>query len=215
MTWFVFSLVSFAGYNDEKVLKAIYGYLDENKSIYQIFDDMLIIPIKILSPDYGNKVVLIDGEIEEVYQTRLIFIDDISRLWLFKLQTQRQQEEGFPKYHQVIKRLSEFTNENFTVKSTYKSKYLKGVPIYWKTLPEVHLDMQLVEVLVGQQNQTSISQEHFLRYFQTIKTPKVIIIDEHISRLVIEASNETSSQPFKAERFKSDAVVIPPKNKNT
>ena len=206
VTWFVFSLVSFAGYNDERVLRAIHEYLDENKSVYQIFDDMLIIPIKILSPGYGNKVVLIDGEAEKVYQTRLIFIDDISRLWLFKLQSQRQQEEGFPKYHQVIKRLSDFTNENFTVRSTDKSKYLKDIPIHWQTLPEVHLDMQLIEVLVGQQNHTSISEEHFLRYFKTIKTPKVIITDEHISRLVIEASNETLSEPFKAERFKSDAV---------
>ena len=206
VTWFLFSMVSFAGYNDERVIKAIYEYLDDNKSIYQIFDDMLIIPIEILSPDYGNKVVLIDADIEEIYQTRLIFIDDISRLWLLKIQTQRQQQEGFPKYHQVIKRLGEFTNENFNVRSTYKSKYLKGVSIYWQTLPEVHLDMQLVEVLVGQQNQTSVSEEHLLRYFQTIKTPKVVITDEHISRLVIEARNENSSEPFKTERFKSDAV---------
>lgn len=206
VTWFLFSLVSFAGYNDEKVIKAIYEYLDKNRSIYQVFNDLLIIPIKVLSPHYGNRVILINADMEEVYQTRLIFVDDISRLWLLKIQTQRQQEKGFPKYHQVIKRLGEFTKENFTVKSTYKSKYLKGVPIYWQTLPEVRLDMQLVEVLVGQQNQTSVSEEHLLRYFRTIKTPKVIITDEHIGRLVIEASNETSLEPFKAMRFKSDAV---------
>lgn len=206
VTWFLFSLVSFAGYNDEEVLKAIYEYLDENKLIYQIFDDMLVIPIKILSPGYGNKVVLIDEDIEEVYQTRLIFIDDLSRLWLFKLQTQRRQEERFPKYHQVIKRLGEFTNENFTVKSTYKSKYLRHIPIHWQTLPEVRLDMQLVEVLVGQQNQTSISEKHLLRYFQTIKTPKVMITDDNIGRLVIEASNKDLLEPSKAEMFKSDAV---------
>jgi len=206
VTWFLFTLVSFAGYNDEEVLKAIYDYLDENKLIYQIFDDMLAIPIKILSPGYGNKVVLVDEDIEEVYQTRLIFIDDISRLWLFKLQTQRQQEDGFPKYHQVIKRLGEFTNENFTVKSISKSKYLRHIAIHWQTLLEVRLDVQLVEVLTGQQSQTSVTEEHLLRYFQTIKTPKAILTDDHISRLVIESSNEPSLEPSKTVRFKSDAV---------
>ncbi|WP_201581529.1 hypothetical protein [Psychrobacter glacincola] len=62
VSWFLFSLVSFAGYNDEKMLKAIYEYLKDSKTIYQLFDDMLIMPLRLLSPDYGNEVTPIEGE---------------------------------------------------------------------------------------------------------------------------------------------------------
>lgn len=208
VSWFLFSLVSFAGYNDEKMLKAIYEHLKDSKPIYQIFDDMLIMPLRLLSPDYGNEVTPIEGYLDEVYQTRFIIIDDISRLWLLKLKRQRQAQNEFPKYHQVITKLGGFIGENFTVKSIHKSSYLRHIAIYWQTMPEVYLDLQLVQVLTGQQKQTSISTAQWLRYFQGIKTPKAVLSDEHVSKLVIESSNsaEDSFDTVKVERFRSDAV---------
>ncbi|WP_201547722.1 site-specific integrase [Psychrobacter sp. Pi2-1] len=210
VSWFLFSLVSFAGYNDEKMLKAIYEYLKDSKPIYQLFDDMLIMPLRLLSPDYGNEVTPIEGGRDEVYQTRLIIIDDISRLWLLKLQHQRQAQSDFPKYRQIIQRLGEFVGENFTVKSIHKSNYLQHIAIYWQTLPDVYLDIQLVQVLTGQQKQTSISTSQLLRYFQSIKTPKVVLSDEHVSKLMIGPSTSNNGDnaldAVKVERFRSDAV---------
>ncbi|WP_169391422.1 MULTISPECIES: hypothetical protein [Psychrobacter] len=210
ISWFLFSLISFAGYNDEKILKEIYNSLKDGKPIYQMFGDMLVIPIKLLSSDYGNEIVTIEDEVGEVYQTRLIIIDDISRLWLFKLQHQLQIQNEFPKYHQVIKRLGEFTTENFTVKSIHKSSYLQYIAIYWQTLPETYLDVQLVQVLTNQQKQTSISTAQWLRYFQGIKIPTTVLSDDHVSKLMIEPSISDSTENLrdviKVERFRSDAV---------
>ena len=208
VSWFLFSLISFAGYNDEKILKEIYDYLEQKKPIYQMSDDMLGMPIRLLSSDYGNELVTIENDLDEVYQTRLIIIDDISRLWLLKLQRQHQAQNEFPKYHQVIKRLGEFIGEKFTVKSINRSSYLRHIAIYWQTLPEVYLDVQLVQVLTGQQKQTSISTSQWLRYFQGIKTPSAVLSDEHVSKLVIESSNSTedSLDTIKVARFRSDAV---------
>lgn len=68
-------------------------------------DDMLMMPIRVLSPEYGNEVVATENGLDEVYHTRLVIIDDISRLWLLKLQRQYQVQNEFPKYHQVVRRL--------------------------------------------------------------------------------------------------------------
>ena len=208
VSWFLFSLISFAGYNDEKILKEIYDYLEQKKPIYQMSDDMLVMPIRLLSSDYGNELVTTENDLDDVYHTRLIIIDDISRLWLLKLQRQHQAQKDFPKYHQVIKRLGEFIGEKFTVKSIHRSSYLRHTAIYWQTLPEVYLDVQLVQVLTGQQKQTSISTSQWLRYFQGIKTPSAVLSDEHVSKLVIESSNSTedSLDTIKVARFRSDAV---------
>ena len=208
VSWFLFSLISFAGYNDEKILKEIYDYLEQKKPIYQMSDDMLVMPIRLLSSDYGNELVTTENDLDDVYHTRLIIIDDISRLWLLKLQRQHQAQNEFPKYHQVIKRLGEFIGEKFTVKSINRSSYLRHIAIYWQTLPEVYLDVQLVQVLTGQQKQTSISTSQWLRYFQGIKTPSAVLSDEHVSKLVIESSNSTedSLDTIKVARFRSDAV---------
>ncbi|MGP5687092.1 tyrosine-type recombinase/integrase [Psychrobacter glacincola] len=208
VSWFLFSLISFAGYNDEKILKEIYDYLEQKKPIYQMSDDMLVMPLRLLSHDYGNEVTPIEGDLDDVYHTRLIIIDDISRLWLLKLQRQHQAQNEFPKYHQVIKRLGEFIGEKFTVKSINRSSYLWHIAIYWQTLPEVYLDVQLVQVLTGQQKQTSISTSQWLRYFQGIKTPSAVLSDEHVSKLVIESSNSTedSLDAIKVAPFRSDAV---------
>ena len=208
VSWFLFSLISFAGYNDEKILQEIYDYLEQKKPIYQMSDDMLVMPIRLLSSDYGNELVTTENDLDDVYHTRLIIIDDISRLWLLKLQRQHQAQKDFPKYHQVIKRLGEFIGEKFTVKSIHRSSYLRHTAIYWQTLPEVYLDVQLVQVLTGQQKQTSISTSQWLRYFQGIKTPNAVLLDEHVSKLVIESSNsaEDSLDTIKVARFRSDAV---------
>lgn len=202
ISWFLFSLVSFAGYSDDKILKAVYNYLAEDKPVYGLFDDILYLPIKIESPLYGNEISQIDPLQQQLYITRLIIIDDISRLWLYKIQ---QENEPFPKYHQVIKRLGEFTDEGFTVKSTHKSEYLKYISIYWQTLPEVKLDIQLVEVLLGNQNQTSITQEQLLRYFKKIKQPKVTLFTHDIEKLTIQNSQPQNIDNHKP-LFKSDIV---------
>jgi integrase len=208
VSWFLFSLISFAGYNDEKILQEIYNYLEQKKPIYQMSDGMLVMPLRLLSSDYGNELVTTENDLDDVYHTRMIIIDDISRLWLLKLQRQHKAQNEFPKYHQVIKRLGEFVGEDFTVKSIHKSNYLRHIAIYWQTLPEVHLDLQLVQVLTGQQKQTSISTLQWLRYFQGIKTPGAVLSDEHVSKLVIESSNSTedSLDTIKSARFRSDAV---------
>lgn len=208
VSWFFFSLISFAGYNDEKILKEVYDHLEQKKPIYQMANDLLIMPVRLLSPEYGNEVVPTENDLDEVYLTRLISVDDISRLWLLKLQRQYQAQNEFPKYHQVIRRLGEYIGEDFSVRSIQKSNYLRHIAIYWQTMPDVHLDIQLVQVLTGQQKQTSLPIEQWLRYFKSIKTPNAVLSDEHVSKLVIESSNsaENSIADVKVERFRSDAV---------
>lgn len=208
VSWFLFSLISFAGYNDEKLLKEVYDHLEQKKPIYQMADDLLIMPIRLLSPEYGNEVVPTENDSDEVYLTRLISVDDISRLWLLKLQRQYQAQSEFPKYHQVIRRLGEYIGEDFTVRSIQRSNYLRHIAIYWQTMPDVYLDIQMVQVLIGQQKQTSLPIVQWLRYFQSIKIPNAVLSDEHVSKLVIESSNsaENSLTDVKVERFRSDAV---------
>ncbi|SUD91829.1 site-specific integrase [Psychrobacter phenylpyruvicus] len=205
ISWFLFSLVSFAGYSDDKILKAIYEYMAEDKPVYQLFDDMLCLPIKIESPFYANEIKILNDSLQQLYITRLVIIDDISRLWLYKIQHQTGSD-SFPKYHQVIKRLGEFTGEGFTVKSIHKSEYLKHNSVYWQTLPKVRLDIQLVQVLLGNQNQTSITQEQLLRYFQKIKQPKAVLSNNDIEKLTIESKDELRSTDDNSQQFKSDIV---------
>ena len=73
-----------------------------------------------------------------------------------QLQRQYQVQNEFPKYHQVVRRLGEYIGENFTVNSIHKSSYLRHIAIYWQTMPEVYLDIQIVQMLTGQQKQTSM-----------------------------------------------------------
>ena len=205
ISWFLFSLASYAGYSDDKLFKAIFEYVAKDKPIYQLFKDMLCLPIKIESPFYANEIIEVEDSVQQLYMNRLIIIDDISRLWLYKIQQQRQTE-AFPKYHQVIKRLGEFTGDDFTVKSIHKSQYLKYVSNYWQTLINVRLDVQLVEVLLGNQNHTFITQEQFLRYFQTIKQPQVILSNDEIEKLIILTSSEPQNTNNNIQIFRSDIV---------
>ena len=206
ISWFLFSLISFGGYNDTQVIIAVYKYLKDAKPIYQIFNDILCIPLRLRSDDYANEIVNEQDNDQVFYRSRLIIIDDVSRLWLLHLQRQLAQNELFPELHQVMRRLGEFTQDGFTIKSIAKSAYLKNISIYWQTLPSIKLDIQLVEVLTGNQKHTALSPEHWLRYFQTIKVPKVALTDEHFSQLIIECNSQYSDDGSDNIQVKSDIV---------
>ena len=202
ISWLLFSLVSFGGYNNHQILTAVYHYLKEQRPVYRLGKEMLCLPIPLESEDYANEVI----RDTQFYRTRLIFIDDISRLWLLHLQRQLKQDALFPKLHQVMRRLGEFTQDGFTVKSIKNSTYLENIPIFWQTLPNVKLDVQLVEVLTDNQKHTAVTTEHWLRYFQTVKVSKVNLQDDHFSRLIIKANSNDLAKNLGSQIFKSDIV---------
>ncbi len=177
VTWLLFSLVVFGGYNEATVIKAAYQALKDKKTLYHIGKEQLLLPIEIQSTQYANRILRLDkGNLDEVQlrYSRWVFINDVTRLWLSYLHTHFTDtyftdNRNFPSYVACIRRLSEFIEEKFTVENFAKSDFLTHINIYWQTLPNAKIDQQLVETQVGRQQHTAITFEQLVRYFSPIK----------------------------------------------
>lgn len=214
LTWLLYSLIMYGGVNDATILKKVYEKINQNNAIVSLSKEMLFIPIDIESTKYANQAIKIDNSEDiQLSYSRWIFIDDISRLWLaYLLNTiQNQDKVIFPKYHQCIRRLSEFVDEKFSVKNFEKSDFLKYIPIFWQTLPNCRLDEQSTQLLIGNQAHTALTTEQWQAYQQPLKNTSVCLSLSDFESLQIGSShapsqNKSNLIQTKATDYRSDFV---------
>ncbi len=218
VTWLLFSQIVFGGYNEAVIIKAVYQALKDKTTIYHVGKEQLLIPIELTSTEYANRIVRLDKDNPDevqLYYSRWVFLNDVSRLWLVYFNTHFTTSSKFPSYAECIRRLSELVGEKFNADNFANSRFLTHINIFWQTLPNVKIDQQMVETLVGRQRHTAITFEQLLRYFSPIKidsrtkaslatnsNERAIAIDQLIT------SKSSANIPILEGDFKDDIVKV-------
>lgn len=208
VTWILYCLIMYAGVNDKKILEAVFEYLRQNKPIQSLSKEMLYIPVEITSTTYANKSIEVaDSEDVLLYYSRWVFIDDVTRLWLayFEQQKKSNSDFKFPKYRQCINKLSEFIGKRFSINSYHKTDFLNYIPIFWKTLPNVRLDEQSTQLLIGKQTHTALTEEQWQLYLQPLNNKRVSLSLDDFESLNIQRKSSTS-QTKTLDNYHSDIV---------
>lgn len=218
VTWLLFSQIVFGGYNEALIIKAVYQALKDQTTIYHVGKEQLILPIELTSTEYANRIVRLDNDNPDevqLYYSRWVFLNDISRLWLVYLNTHFTESSKFPSYAECIRRLSDLVGEKFNVDNFANSNFLNHINIFWQTLPNVKIDQQMVETLVGRQRHTAITFEQLLRYFSPIKidarTKASLTITSNEPTIAIDqltTSNSSAKTPDLEGDFKDDIVKV-------
>ena len=166
LAWLMFSLLMHGRIHSVDVLNAVYVHITTKKQLHKLADDMVYIPLDIVSKTYGNQIVDIDGSDEKIISySKWVFIDDISRLWLVKVNQLLEDETSkIPSFHSCVRQLSNLTGQKFKADNLEKTDFLSYLNIYWQTLANVHIDQQLVELLVQHDTHTAISLNDWQAY---------------------------------------------------
>ena len=218
VTWLLFSQIVFGGYNEALIIKAVYQALKDKTTIYHVGKEQLLLPIELTSTEYANRIVRLDNENPDevqLYYSRWVFLNDVSRLWLVYLNTHFTESSKFPSYAECIRRLSDLVGEKFNADNFANSNFLNHINIFWQTLPNVKIDQQMVETLVGRQRHTAITFEQLLRYFSPIKidarTKASLTITSNEPTIAIDqltTSNSSAKTPDLEGDFKDDIVKV-------
>lgn len=218
VTWLLFSQIVFGGYNEALIIKAVYQALKDKTTIYHVGKEQLLLPIELTSTEYANRIVRLDNDNPDevqLYYSRWVFLNDVSRLWLVYLNTHFTESSKFPSYAECIRRLSDLVGEKFNADNFANSNFLNHINIFWQTLPNVKIDQQMVETLVGRQRHTAITFEQLLRYFSPIKidarTKASLTITSNEPTIVIDqltTSNSSAKTPDLEGDFKDDIVKV-------
>ena len=216
LTWLLFSQIVFGGYNEAVIIKAVYQALEDKTTIYHIGKEQLLLPIELTSTEYANRIVRLDKDNPDevqLYYSRWVFLNDVSRLWLVYFNRQFNENSKFPSYAECICRLSDLVGENFNIDNFANSNFLNHINIFWQTLPNVKIDQQMVETLVGRQRHTAITFEQLLRYFSPIKidarTKASLTITSNEPTIAIDqltTSNSSAKTPDLEGDFKDDII---------
>lgn len=166
LAWLMFSLLMHGRIHSVDVLNAVYVHITTKKQLHKLADDMVYIPLDIVSKTYGNQIVDIDGSDEKIISySKWVFIDDISRLWLVKVNQLLEDETSkIPSFHSCVRQLGNLTGQKFKADNLEKTDFLSYLNIYWQTLANVHIDQQLVELLVHPDTHTAISLNDWQAY---------------------------------------------------
>lgn len=166
LAWLMFSLLMHGRIHSVDVLNAVYVHITTKKQLHKLADDMVYIPLDIVSKTYGNQIVDIDGSDEKIISySKWVFIDDISRLWLVKVNQLLEDETSkIPSFHSCVRQLGNLTGQKFKADNLEKTDFLSYLNIYWQTLANVHIDQQLVELLVHPVTHTAISLNDWQAY---------------------------------------------------
>lgn len=166
LAWLMFSLLMHGRIHSVDVLNAFYVHITTKKQLYRLADDMVYIPLNIVSKTYGNQIIDIDGSDEKIISySKWVFIDDISRLWLVKVNQLLEDEKSkIPSFHSCVRQLGNLIGQKFKVDSLEKTDFFSYLNIYWQTLANVHIDQQLVEQLVHPDTNTAISLNDWQAY---------------------------------------------------
>lgn len=218
VTWLLFSQIVFGGYNEALIIRAVYQALKDKTTIYHVGKEQLLLPIELTSTEYANRIVRLDNDNPDevqLYYSRWVFLNDVSRLWLVYLNTHFTESSKFPSYAECIRRLSDLVGEKFNADNFANSNFLNHINIFWQTLPNVKIDQQMVETLVGRQRHTAITFEQLLRYFSPIKidarTKASLTITSNEPTIVIDqltTSNSSAKTPDLEGDFKDDIVKV-------
>ena len=171
LAWLMFSLLMHGRVHSVDVLKAVYIQITTEKQLYKLADDMVYIPLNIVSKAYGNQIVDIVGSDEKLISySKWVFIDDISRLWLVKISHLLENDKlKIPSFHSCVRQLGHLTGQKFKADDLEKTDFFSYLNIYWQTLANVHIDQQLVELLVHHETHTAISLNDWKAYLGIFK----------------------------------------------
>jgi len=171
LAWLMFSLLMHGRIHSVDVLNAVYVHITTKKQLHKLADDMVYIPLDIVSKTYGNQIVDIDGSDEKIISySKWVFIDDISRLWLVKVNQLLEDETSkIPSFHSCVRQLGNLTGQKFKADNLEKTDFLSYLNIYWQTLANVHIDQQLVELLVQHDTHTAISLNDWQAYLGALQ----------------------------------------------
>lgn len=166
LAWLMFSLLMHGRVHSVDVLKAVYVHITTKKQLYRLADSMVYIPLDIVSKAYGNQIVDIVGSDEKIISySKWVFIDDISRLWLVKISHLLEDEKlKIPSFHSCVRQLGNLIGQKFKADDLDKTDFFSYLDIYWQTLANVHIDQQLVELLVHHETHTAISLNDWQAY---------------------------------------------------
>ncbi|MEK6200672.1 MAG: site-specific integrase [Psychrobacter sp.] len=166
LAWLMFSLLMHGRIHSVDVLNAVYVHITTKKQLYRLADDMVYIPVDIVSKTYGNQIIDIDGSDEKLISySKWVFIDDISRLWLVKVSHLLEDEKSkIPRFHSCVRQLGNLIGQKFKADNLEKTDFFSYLNIYWQTLANVHIDQQLVELLVHHDTHTAISLNNWQAY---------------------------------------------------
>lgn len=197
VTWLLFSLAVFGGYNQANILEAVYRSLKEKKPFYLMGQEQLLLPIELDSTRYANRILRLnkdDPEEVSLSYSRWVFFNDISRLWLSYLHAHFSDKNKFPSYAECIRRLSEFVGEKFYATGFAESDFLNHINIYWQTLANARIDQQMVETQLGRQPHTALTLEQLIHYFSPIKSVSSAKSTKQIVELVANKPNSNDNQ---------------------
>ncbi|WP_201570202.1 site-specific integrase [Psychrobacter nivimaris] len=184
LAWLMFSLLMHGRVHSVDVLKAVYIHITTEKQLYKLADDMVYIPLDIVSKAYGNQIIDVVGSDEKLISySKWVFIDDISRLWLVKISHLLENEKlQTPSFHSCVRQLGHLTGQKFKADDLEKTDFFSYLNIYWQTLANVHIDQQLVELLVQHETHTAISLNDWKAYLGVFKESNSSTIkDEYIT----------------------------------
>ena len=184
LAWLMFSLLMHGRVHSVDVLNAVYVHITTKKRLHRLADDMVYIPLDIVSKAYGNQIVDIDGSDEKLISySKWVFIDDISRLWLVKVNQLLEDETSkIPSFHSCIRQLGKLTEGKFKADNLEKTDFFSYLNIYWQTLANVHIDQQLVELLVHHDTHTAVSLNDWQAYLGAPEEPNTTTVkNEYIT----------------------------------
>lgn len=166
LAWLMFSLLMHGRIHSVDVLNAFYVHITTKNKLYRLSDDMVYIPLDIISKTYGNQRIDIEGTDEKLISySKWVFIDDISRLWLVKVNQLLEDEKSkIPSFHSCVRQLGNLIGTKFKVDHLEKTDFFSYLNIYWQTLANVHIDQQLVELLIHHDTHTAISLNDWQAY---------------------------------------------------
>ncbi|MBE0441234.1 site-specific integrase [Psychrobacter sp. FME13] len=166
LAWLMFSLLMHGRIHSVDVLNAFYVHITTKKQLYRLADDMVYIPLDVVSKTYGNQIIHIKGSDEKIISySKWVFIDDISRLWLIKVNQLLEDEKSkIPSFYSCVRQLGNLIGQKFKADNLEKTDFFSYLNIYWQTLSNVHIDQQLVELLVHHDTHTAISLKDWQAY---------------------------------------------------
>ncbi|WP_435931514.1 tyrosine-type recombinase/integrase [Moraxella bovoculi] len=201
--YLLFSLVSFAGYNEAELLEPIYQAICHETLLE--FNGHYGLVINIPSKMYGNQINNQESEVNSsatvITYSRFIVLDDVSLMWYTYLQRLLHESEGrisdisttrkFPTFKSCINKLLDITNLRTFKKTPILEdlsgwEYLSHVNIYWQTLDNVRIDNCLVQTRIGKQRHTTLTKAHWQLYFNPILPKFFTIQDSDLTNLLIK-----------------------------
>lgn len=200
MAWLIFSLMTYGGCNDDKVIYAFYDAYIKGHPIYQLPNHVCAMCVDIVDDRYGRRT-----DDDKVCYSRWVGVDDVSLLWLNYINRQFGKISSYPSFAQVVSRLGDFIQEKIDKDGLARSDFYRHINLFWQLLPNSKIDQQMVAVLTGKQRHTAINESALLNYFAPVHLSQAVLDDDFYLKTTFLTSTTQSTlnqQPV----FKDDMV---------